>query len=332
MKNPLEVRAEGLYCKPGNFYIDAWSPVKHCVVTHAHADHARFGHESYLATENTADIILQRYNQPFSIEKIPYGKKIKINECWISLHPAGHILGSAQIRIETKQCVCVISGDYKRVLDPTCEPFELLECDLFVSESTFGLPIYNWENSESIIDKIIDWWQENSQTGHASVLFCYSLGKAQRLLALLKAIQTPIYVHGAILPLADLYKKKGILMADYLPISAKDKGDFSKELILAPPSAKGTPWMKRFFPYRTALASGWMQVRGTRKRKNLDRGFAFSDHADWPDLLKTIKETKASLVLTTHGNAATLARYLKEHNVNAHSLAGMEWLDEGEGD
>lgn len=331
MNNPLEVRPEGLYCKPGDFYIDAWEPVKNCIITHGHSDHARFGHQHYISTENTADIILRRLGQECSIEKLPYDKKVKFNGCWVSLHPAGHILGSAQVRIETNRSVCVVSGDYKRAVDKSCEPFSLQECDIFVTESTFGLPIYTWENADATARKIYEWWQENKVQGFASVLFCYALGKAQRLLSLLQSYtEEPIYAHGAILPLADLYRDKGISLAKYLPVGEKTGGKFSGNLILAPPSAKGSPWMRRFFPYRTALASGWMQVRGVRRRKNLDRGFALSDHADWPDLLKTVSETKASLILTTHGNASILAKYLQEQNVKAYPLSGMEWIDEGE--
>lgn len=329
--NPLEVRPEGLYCKPGDFYIDAWSPVRQCIVTHAHSDHARFGHQHYIATENTAAIVQKRLGPECHIEKYPYDKKIKMKDCWVSLHPAGHILGSAQVRIETANKVCVISGDYKRTFDPSCEPFALQECDIFVTESTFGLPIYNWEKPDETIKKVYEWWQENSSQDLASVLFCYSLGKAQRLLSLLKDYTSKhVYVHGSILSLSDLYQEKGISLIKYLPVSENPSQNFKQDLILAPPSAKGSPWMKRFYPYRTALASGWMQVRGVRRRKNLDRGFVLSDHADWHELLMTVRETKASQVLTTHGNASTLARYLQEQNIKAFPLSGMEWLEEGE--
>lgn len=252
MFNPLEVRSEGLYCKSGDFYIDAWEPVKQCVVTHAHSDHARFGHQLYWSTEETADIILKRFGQDIAIKKLPYNQKIKLNDCWVSFHPAGHILGSSQIKIEYKNTICVVSGDYKRAKDPTCEPFQLQECDIFVTESTFGLPIYNWEQPEVIVNNIVKWWQENKLQGYASVIFCYALGKAQRLLAMLQTyVKEPIFVHGSILSVSEIYKMKDIPLGDYLAISEKPEGKFAGKLILAPPSVKGSPWMKRFLPYRT---------------------------------------------------------------------------------
>lgn len=333
MKNPLEVRKEGLYCKPGEFYIDAWAAVDTCLVTHAHGDHARYGHKHYIAQTDTCDIMKLRLGNNISTNALPYEKKIKIGNCWVSLHSAGHILGSAQIRIEADSTVCVVSGDYKRAADPTCDPFEIVECDIFVTESTFALPIYKWENSETIALKILAWWKENQAKGFASVLFGYALGKAQRILSLLsKHTDQQIYVHGAISNINEIYQSKQRLVDNYLPIAAHPTQNFSDALIMAPPLVQGSPWMKRFYPYRTALASGWMQVRGTRRRKNLDRGFSLSDHADWPDLLQTIQDTKAELILSTHGNSAILARYLQEKNIKAYPLAGTEWMEEGEGE
>lgn len=332
MKSLLIVKSQGLYCPEGDFYIDAWAPVHTCIVTHAHGDHARGGHKHYIAHDQSLDILRYRLGGECAIQTFPYGQKFKMENCWVSLHPAGHILGSAQVRIECNDRVCVISGDYKRSSDPTCEPFELLECDTFVTESTFALPIYMWEPAELTIQKIFDWWQENRSHGFCSVLFGYALGKSQRILALLsKLTEETVYAHGGILPLADLYKKQGIKMVPYRAISDKLEGMFSKELVLAPPLAQGTPWMKRFYPYKTAMASGWMQVRGTRRRRNIDRGFVLSDHADWADLLTTIKQTKASTVFTTHGNAHTLAKFLREQNINAYPLLGTEIMEEGEG-
>ncbi|CUI17417.1 conserved hypothetical protein [Candidatus Protochlamydia naegleriophila] len=332
MRHFLEVRSEGLYCRAGDFYIDAWAPVKHCIITHAHGDHGRPGHQHYMASENTAKMLKLRLGLD-SVDIFPYDEKVKINDCWVSLHPAGHILGSAQIKIESGSTTCVVSGDYKRAFDSSCEPFSLQQCDLFVTESTFALPIYNWEEPVHTAQKIFEWWQENKAKGFASVLFCYALGKAQRILSLLQTYtSSPIYLHGAILTFASLYEECGVVLGSYLPIHANPNKSFSGELILAPPMAKGTPWMKRFLPYKTALASGWMQVRGMRRRKNLDRGFALSDHADWQELLRTVKETGATTVLTTHGNTSSLARYLKEQGLQAAPLNGMEWLDEGEGE
>ena len=223
--NVLEVRDQGLYCKPGNFYIDAWAPVSLSIITHAHSDHARFGHKHYIATKNTADIFRRRIGTDCPVETWDYEKKVKVGNCWVSLHPAGHILGSAQIRIETQNKVCVISGDYKRAPDPTCEPFSLIECDIFVTESTFGLPIYQWEEAETTVKNILEWWRANKAKGLASVLFCYALGKAERLLALLQnSLDQPIYVHGAFCLSLIFTAKKGYLWHLICPSKIKREG------------------------------------------------------------------------------------------------------------
>ena len=329
---PLEIKPEGLYCPPGNFFIDAWRPVALSLITHAHGDHAYRGHQHYLSSEDSRQILEHRLGA-IPLQSLPYGEKIKIGETWVSFHPAGHILGSSQIRIETNQSVTVISGDYKRAYDTSCQGFEVIECDTFVTESTFALPIYRWKEGETIAEEIFQWWQTNQQNQHPSIIFCYSLGKAQRVLALLqKLAPQPIFLHGAIHGLSQIYANKGIQMAPFKAVTEKEKGDsFQTDLILAPPSALGTPWLKRFPNYRAALASGWMQVRGTRKRKNLDKGFVLSDHADWNDLIRTVKDTKAKNIFTTHGYSGVLAQYLKEElALNAHELKGLETHDEGE--
>lgn len=334
MKIPFEVKTEGLYCSAGDFYIDAWRSVPLCVVTHGHGDHARYGHKHYLAANDSLEILKHRLGKNLPIQTLSYGEKIKVKNCWVSLHPAGHILGSAQVRIETKEGVFVISGDYKRVPDSTCEPFEVVECDLFVTESTFALPVYHWQKNEVIGKEIYDWWQDNAKEDHPSVLFCYALGKAQRVLSILSALtDRTVYLHGAIFPLSQIYERKGINMVAFQAVSDQDKSkSFSKDLILAPPSAAGSPWLRRFPSFRTASASGWMQIRGMKKRKGMDRGFVLSDHADWDGLIRTISETKAKQVLTTHGSGEVLARYLKEQQgLDAFELKGLESTDEGEG-
>ncbi|MBS0649178.1 MAG: ligase-associated DNA damage response exonuclease [Verrucomicrobia bacterium] len=326
-KIPLEVRTEGLYCTAGNFYIDAYQPVETCVVTHAHGDHAYRGHQRYIVTEDTADLLEYRLGKDLPFLRLPYNQPLKLDQCWISLHPAGHILGSAQVRIETKEGVFVVSGDYKRAHDSTCLPFEVIPCDLFITENTFGLPLFKWEDSEVTAEKIAAWWNSNKIFDRPSVLFCYALGKAQRILSLLKShTNQPIYLHGAIQPLTEIYFRKGVPMAPFLPVSSKPKEEsFSKDLILAPPSAAGTPWLKRFPHFRTAAASGWMQVRGTRKRKGMDAGFVLSDHADWGSLLETIEATGAKTVLMTHGYSTPLSRYLREkQGIEAYELRGLE--------
>lgn len=328
-KIPLRVTKKGLHCPPGDFFIDAWNPVPICIVTHAHGDHAYPGHRLYIAIEETLKFLRHRFGQNLPTKTLQYGEKIKMGGCWISLHPAGHVLGSAQVRIEDAQGVTVISGDYKRAADSSCVPFEVLKCDVFVTESTFALPIYQWLSSELIGEQITKWWLDNASQGHPSVLFCYPLGKSQRIMSLLLGHQKKIYVHGSIFPFAKIYEEMGIALAPFSEWS--EESAFSEDLILAPPSAAGTPWMRRFPASKTALASGWMQVRGMRRRQALDRGFVLSDHADWQALLRTIEETEAKIILTTHGNSATLARFLREQkNLDARELKGLELTNEDE--
>lgn len=326
---------QGLLCNRGNFYIDAWKPTPLCIVTHAHGDHAYWGHGLYIGSPETVSIIKHRLGKDTPCQILEYHKKIKLGNCWVSLHPAGHILGASQIRIEDGNNVTVISGDYKRALDPTCAPFEVIECDIFVTESTFALPIYQWEANEVIANQIFEWWQENAENGHPSILFSYALGKAQRVMSMLKERSNKtIHLHGAVFSLSQLYKEMGIELPPFTAVSESVKGtSFKEDLIIAPPSAVGTPWMKRFPACKTAFASGWMEVRGIRRRKALDRGFVLSDHADWPGLIKTIEETKAKIVLTTHGNSATLSRYLQQvKGIDARELKGLEQNFEEEED
>lgn len=324
---PLKVTSQGLFCITGNFFIDAWKPVPICIVTHAHGDHAYWGHGLYIGSPETIRIIQHRLGKDILCQTLDYYQKIKLGNCWVSLHPAGHILGSSQIRIEDSKRVTLISGDYKRRADPTCKPFEVVECDIFVTESTFALPIYQWPHKEIMDKQIYDWWQENAHQGHPSVLFCYALGKAQRIMSVLKKhSEQTIYLHGAVYALSKLYKEMGVDLIDFATLSEKkEENSFKQDLILAPPSAMGTPWMKRFASCKTALASGWMEVRGTRRRKALDKGFVLSDHADWGDLIRTIEETKAKIVLTTHGNSETLAKFLREEKgLDARELKGLD--------
>jgi len=327
MEIPLKVTDKGLYCKTGDFYIDAWKPTPLCIVTHGHGDHAYWGHDLYIASAETVKIIKHRLGKDTPCQVLEYNKKIKLGNAWVSLHPAGHILGSCQIRIEDSKSVTVISGDYKRGLDPTCKPFEVVECDIFVTESTFALPIYQWQKNEIIENQIYEWWQENAANNHPSIIFSYALGKAQRVMNMLgnKSDKT-IHLHGAIYSLSELYKDMGVAMIPFTKVSESAKGaSFAQDLIIAPPSAIGTSWMKRFPNCRTAFASGWMEVRGTRRRKALDRGFVLSDHADWKSLIQTVEETKATIILTTHGSTGILAQYLKEEKgLDARELKGLE--------
>jgi putative mRNA 3-end processing factor len=317
----VTVTANGLYCPPGNFHIDPWQPVETAVITHAHADHLRLGSRSYILARPGLGIARQRLAEEPGMTPLDYGSRLALGDTTVSLHPAGHILGSAQIRIEYAGRVWVVSGDYKRQPDPTCAAFEPLECDTFISEASFALPIYRWPSTAQVIEEIFRWWRANRDKGLASVLFCYALGKAQRVLAELRAFtDDPVYVHGAVASLVDVYRNSGIEMLPTLLVGAERKTDYRGALILAPPSAVASPWMRRFGEHSTGFCSGWMRIRGDRRRRGYDRGFVLSDHADWPALIDTCRAAKAHQVLLTHGYSDGLSRYLNEQNIEARAL------------
>ena len=311
----------GLYCEAGDFYIDPWGATPRALITHAHGDHARPGSQAYLCADACAPLLARRLD-PAPIQTLAYGQPLTIGSATVSFHPAGHVLGSAQIRIEGPDGVWVVSGDYKRAADPTCAPFEPLRCDVFVTESTFALPVYHWDPTAAVIADLLAWWHENAGRGLTSVLFCYTIGKAQRLLAELAAVtDRPALVHGMLQAAIDAYRHAGVRMLPTQPLLERPRGtSLAGELVLAPLSARGTPWMRRLGPLSDALASGLMRVRGVRRQRAYDRGFALSDHADWPALLATITGTGAARVLATHGHAETLARYLREQGRDAGVL------------
>jgi putative mRNA 3-end processing factor len=305
--------SSGLFCEAGNFFIDPWVPVDRAVVTHAHSDHASPGSASYLCAEPGARI-LQRRLPDARIETLPYAGTIAIGDARVSFHPAGHILGSAQIRVEHRGEVWVVSGDYKRQADPTCAAFEPVACHTFITEATFALPIYTWDPPDSVTSEILAWWRANRDEDRPSVLFCYVLGKAQRILAELDdRADGPIHLHGAMAAMTDAYRDAGIALPSAERITEGMRGKtLARSLVLAPLSARGTPWMKRLPHASVAFASGLMRVRGVRRQRAFDRGFVLSDHADWSALLATIAETGASRVLVTHGWSDALARFLAE--------------------
>jgi putative mRNA 3-end processing factor len=315
------VSAGGLYCPPGDFYIDPWKPVANAVITHAHGDHLRHGSARYILARPGAAIAKLRLGGDRELSPVDYGTPLRVGAVILSLHPAGHILGSAQVRIEYGGRVWVVSGDYKRQTDPTCAAFEPLECDVFISEATFALPVYKWPATSQVVGEIYRWWKSNADRGLASVLFCYSLGKAQRVLAELRSYTgEPVYLHGAVDSLVGVYRHAGIEMVPTLTIAADRNTDFKGSLIVAPPSAAGTPWMRRFGDHASGFCSGWMRVRGDRRRRGYDRGFVISDHADWPALLETCRATKARKVLLTHGYSDALTRHLTESGIESSAL------------
>lgn len=326
----ITVLPEGLYCEAGDFFIDPWRPVDTAVITHAHSDHARSGSQRYFATAISEGILRQRLGSAIDLQGLQYGEKVKLGNTWVSLHAAGHVLGSAQVRVECGEQVWVVSGDYKRCADPTCAPFEVVPCDAFITEATFGLPIYQWQSGATTCRSIYDWWQSDPES--PSLLFCYAFGKAQRILSELSQFTDhPVYLHGAIAGLTEIYRQAGVPMLPTIPVSALPRRHpFQGELILAPPSAHRSTWMKRFAQPQTAFASGWMAVRGARRRRGYERGFVLSDHADWQGLIQTVLQTGAKTVYVTHGQSDVLSRYLTEvHDLNALPL---RTLFEGEGD
>jgi putative mRNA 3-end processing factor len=317
----IESTPRGLHCAAGDFHIDPWQPVERAVITHAHADHARPGSASCLCASPGLAVMRARLGEEARIEAVGYGERIGMNGVQVSLHPAGHVLGSAQVRIESRGEVWVVSGDYKLQPDPTCAPFEAVRCETFVTESTFGLPIYRWDEPARVIEAIERWWRANAEAKRASVLFAYAFGKAQRILASVDASIGPILVHGAVDTLDRAYREAGVELPEAKVAIELEKGfDVSRALVIAPPSAQGTPWLKRFGDYSDGYASGWMAIRGQRRRLAVDQGFVLSDHADWEGLNRAIEATGASRVFATHGYTAPLVQWLRERGREAEAM------------
>ncbi|HET7234154.1 MAG TPA: ligase-associated DNA damage response exonuclease [Longimicrobium sp.] len=329
----LRTTERGLYCEAGDFYVDPWLPVPRAVITHAHGDHARWGCERYLGSRQGERVMRTRLGTDAHIRSVDWGESVDVNGVRISLHPAGHILGSAQIRVEHRGEVWVVSGDYKTEPDPTCAPFEPVRCHTFITESTFGLPIYRWAPQAEVFAQIDAWWRASQAAGKTSILYAYALGKAQRLLAGVDASIGPIYEHGAVARLSDDYRATGIDLPPTQYAGAQPRGfDWSPALIVAPPSAHGTPWMRKFGAVSTAFASGWMRVRGQRRRRSVDRGFVLSDHVDWPALLQAIDATGAERVWVTHGYREPVVRWLRSRGLEALAVASRWEGEEDAGD
>ena len=336
MTRLLQVTPNGFFCERGGFYVDPWKPVDRGVITHAHADHARWGTNHYLAAESSRHVLRIRLGEKANLQFLPFGSSSRIGGVTVTFYPAGHILGSAQVLIESRGERVIVSGDYKRQADVTCTAFEPIRCHTFVTESTFGLPIYKWPDPQSQFDGVNDWWRKNQTEGKTSLLLAYALGKAQRLLAGVDPSIGPIYTHGAVEKLNAGYRASGIqLPATQFVGNAEPGTDWQKALVIAPPSAAGSPWVRRFGRISTAMASGWMQIRGTRRRRSVDRGFVLSDHVDWPALMKTIKQTQAEEIWVTHGYSDIVARHLNESGMRAQSVQTEfigEWFDDQQKD
>jgi putative mRNA 3-end processing factor len=308
----IEHTDRGLFCARGGFYIDPWQPVDKAVITHAHSDHARPGSGHYLSHTDSVPLLRLRLGD-ISCQALPWNESLTIGDVRVSLHPAGHIIGSSQVRVEYKGDVWVVSGDYKVEDDGMSSAFEAVHCHTFITESTFGLPLYQWKQQTVIFAEMERWIAGNQAEGLTSVLFAYSLGKAQRLIRALGGLGIPIFVHGAIWNVQETLKTAGwdFPSVEWVtPETPKER--FKGQIVIAPPSADDSPWLRKFIPYSLAVCSGWMQVRGNVRRRNADAGFALSDHADWTGLLSAVKATGARQVLVTHGFQSAFSRYLNE--------------------
>lgn len=311
----------GIYCPLGDFYIDPWRPVDRALITHGHADHARPGHGAYLATNAAAPVMRHRLGD-IPLETIAFGERRRIGAVDVSFHPAGHVPGSAQIRIEHKGQVWVASGDYKIENDGFSEPFEPVRCHAFITESTFGLPVFKWTPQSELTLDINAWWARTIAQGRTPLLGAYALGKAQRLLSILDPEIGPILTHGAVENTNEVLRAQGLSLPDTIRVTPDlNIKEHPGALVLATPSAFGTPWARRFGQVSTAFASGWMRLRGVRRRRAADRGFIMSDHADWPGLNTAIKETGATRIFVTHGYTSVFTKWLTESGYDAHIVS-----------
>ena len=291
------------------------------MVTHGHSDHAYAGHKHYLCTSVAMPVIKHRLSLQRNIQTLEYGESLNINGVDFSFYPAGHIPGSAQIRVACKGEVWVFSGDYKLQHDGISTPFEPVKCNVFITESTFGLPVYKWKSQQEVFDEVNQWWMKNLSQGKTSVIAGYTLGKAQRILKNIDASIGKIFTHGAVDSINEVMKRQGLTLPDAPRVTDKTKKeDIKGSLIICPPSAVGSPWMRRFLPYSLGVASGWMKLRGTRRRRGADRGFVLSDHADWNELNRTIRETGASKVFVTHGYPEIFAQWLNTNGIEAYEV------------
>lgn len=319
--NLVSFTDKGLYCGQGDFYVDPWKPVDRAIITHAHSDHAHAGSKYYLCHRLTKPLLQLRLGDN-EYQSVEWGESLFLNGVQVTLYPAGHIIGSSQVRIEYHGEVWVISGDYKIENDGLSGSFEAIPCNTFVTESTFGLPIYTWKPQRQIFLDIQNWIIKNKEAGKVSVIIAYSLGKAQRLLPVIAEVNPSIFVHGAVFNINETLRQAGIELPEAKKVfTDMPKETFRGSVILAPQSAEATGWMKRFLPYELGVCSGWMQVRGNARRSNVDKGFVLSDHADWSGLLQTVKETGAQKVYVTHGFQSAFSRYLNETGIEASEIS-----------
>ncbi len=316
----LEFTSKGIYCPAAQVYIDPWRPVERALITHGHSDHARWGHRHYLCTHAALPVIRYRLGD-IHAQGVQYDEPVTIDGVRFTFHPAGHVVGSAQIRVEYRGEVWVVSGDYKVVADGLSEPFEPVRCHAFITESTFGLPVYRWQEQRQIFDDINAWWRKNRTEGKTSVMTAYALGKAQRVLANLDTGIGNIYTHGAVENVNEVLRRQGVPLPATTRLDASvSKKDLPGSLVIAPTSALNSPWMNKLKPLSLGIASGWMALRGARRRRAADRGFALSDHADWEGLNTAIRETGAEQIFVTHGYTDIFAQWLREQGYRAQKV------------
>lgn len=314
----LKFTSKGIYCPPAGVYLDPWKPVQKALITHAHSDHARSGSQQYLAQADSEALLRLRLGRNISLQSVQYGEEVLINGVRFSFHPAGHILGSAQIRVEYKGEVWVFSGDYKTEHDGFSAGFEPVKCHTFISESTFGLPVYRWKPQAEVFTEMNRWWAQNAREGICSVVVAYSLGKAQRILKHLDQSIGKVYAHPSVYAMHETMRANGFRLPKDVLFDRTQKDDAYKDsLLLIPPAADGGEWMTKLGDYEQAFASGWMQIRGSRRRNNASKGFVLSDHADWEGLNEAVKLTGAERVIVTHGYTTSFAQWLNENGVSA---------------
>lgn len=318
MADLLTLERAGIRCEAANAYLDPSRAVDVALISHAHSDHARRSSERYYCADSCVPLLRARIGRKAEIVGVPFGERFSLSDATISFHPAGHMLGSAQIRIEAHGETWVYTGDYKRDPDPSCEPFEPLACDVLVTEATFSLPVYRWPDSATVFDDLLAWWDSCRRSGANAVLFAYSAGKTQRVLAEIAArTDRRVIVHDAAVPYTEAYRNAGILLPETVALSTID-GPVSGELVVAPSNAALPEEL--FGAFETAFASGWMALRKRRIAAGVDRGFVVSDHVDWPGLLRTIEESGARRILVTHGDGETVSEYLRERGYDARPL------------
>ena len=319
-KGLLVHTALGLYCPKADVYLDPWKPVKKAILSHGHADHARWGSSSYLCTPTAAPVIKYRLGD-INLETLPFGEEKLINGVSFSFHPAGHILGSAQIKVSYKGEIVVFSGDYKTANDGFSEAFEPVKCHTFITESTFGLPVYHWQDQKWVFNEMEEWCKNNRNNGQLSILYGYSLGKAQRILQGLPESVGPIFTHSTIEAVLNVMRNQGVSLKNTIPVNEHlTRADLLSGVIIAPPAVQNSNWLKKFEPIRNGVVSGWMALRGARRRRNADKGFVLSDHADWEGLNEAISLTGAENVFVTHGYTDILSKWLVDKGLNAHPL------------